>query len=414
MKSEESSTQTSTTIQSMGWIFKLLIPVAILALAVFFFMVMVKTKPKAPQKPLEPRALQVHVETVHQTDVVAVLDQIQGPVIPAQDVTLSPQVTGLVSVLDAHFVPGGTVAKGQTLLRIDAEDYELVLQQRQSDVAAARLNLELEMGQQDIARQEYELLGEEISKQDRALVLREPHLAQAQASLDAALAAVAKAELDLSRCFIRAPFNAVIRSRSVDVGMRVSPGTTLATLAGTDEYWIEASVPVGKLQWIDIPREGQPVGSLVRIYDAWAWGPGRYREGRVFRLLSDTEDEGLLARLLVSVKDPLALLPENQGKPALLLGAKVDVEIQGESLESVVPIPRPWLRDGDYVWILDQDNTLKIQPVETSFRGRETVCVTHGLHDGQQVVVTDIGAPVAGMALKVMTGADAVLDGEGD
>ncbi len=400
MKSKQSETNAGIGTKLVAFLVKLFIPIMIIAAAATFFVVQMKTKPLAKRKPLQSQAKKVQVQTVNQTQVRVVVDDIQGPVIPAQAVTLSPQVSGLIVTLSPDVIPGGIVSKGQALLGIDASDYRLALQQRQSDVAKAHLKLELERGNQTIARQEYDMLNEEISEEDRALVLREPHLVEAQASLEAAQAAVRRAELDLNRCQVAAPFNAVVQEKQIDLGTRVSPGSSLISLVGTDEYWIAASVPVSKLKWINAPSGQDGTGSRVTIYDPDTWGAGLSREGVVIRLLSDIEPDGLMARLLVSIKDPLALLPENKDKPKLLLGSKVDVEIQGEILESVIPLQREWLRDGDNVWVLTEDNTLKIQPVVTSFRGKEQVCVVSGLADGQQIVLTDIAAPVEGMPLQ--------------
>ena len=315
-------------------------------------------------------------------------------------------MSGLIVDLSPQVIPGGIVSEGQWLLRIDDSDYRLALQQRESDVARAVLNLELEQGNQAIARQEYEMLGEDIPAQDRALILREPHLAEAQAALQAARAARSRAELDVSRCEVKSPFNAVIREKKMDLGTRVSPGTNLVSLAGTDEYWVEASVMVSDLKWIKAPSGQDGVGSRVKVLDPDTWGPGLFREGRVIRLLSDIEPEGLMARVLISLEDPLALKPENQGKPVVLLGSKVDVEIQGEILESVIPLQREWLREGTSVWVLTEEETLTIQEVTMSFQGKEQVCVVEGLSDGDRVVLTDIAAPVEGMSLR-LAGQDA-------
>ncbi len=400
MKSKQSESNAGIGTKLMGFLVKLFIPIMIIAAATTFFVVQMKTRPLAKRTPPKSLAKKVQVHTVNHTQVRVVVEDIQGPVIPAQAVTLSPQVSGLIVTLSPDVIPGGIVSRGQDLLGIEASDYRLAVQQRQSDVAQARLKLELERGNQTIARQEYEMLNEEISEEDRALVLREPHLVEAQASLEAAQAAVRRAELDLSRCEVAAPFNAVVQEKQIDLGTRVSPGSSLISLVGTDEYWVAASVPVRKLRWIKAPSGQDGSGSRVKIYDPDSWGPGLSREGVVIRLLSDIEQEGLMARLLVSIKDPLALKPENKGKPVVLLGSRVDVEIQGEILESVIPLQREWLRSGDYVWLMTEDNALKIQPVETSFRGKEQVCVVSGLADGQQVVLTDIAAPVEGMPLE--------------
>ncbi|MCF7973337.1 MAG: efflux RND transporter periplasmic adaptor subunit [Phycisphaerae bacterium] len=399
MKKKQIKETVQTDPKPLGLIIKLLLPVVIIAAAAGFFGFQMKTRPVAERKTPPRQAKQVHVTVARRTDVRAVLDYIQGPVMPAQEVTLSPQVSGLIVTMSPALIPGGIVTQGHMLLGIDPSDYELALKQRRSDVARARLNLELERGNQAIARQEFEMLKEEVSEQDQALVLREPHLADAQAALEAAQAAVSRAELDLSRCLVMAPFNAVIREKKIDLGTRVSPGSTLVSLAGTDEYWIEAEVPVSKLQWIDVPSGMSQTGSRVTIYDPATWGPGLSREGQVIRLLSDIDPGGLMARVLVSVQDPLALLPENQGKPVLLLGALVDLEIKGDILESVIPLQREWLHDENRVWVMAEDNTLKTQEVTISFPGYQQVCVVAGLEDGQRVVITDIAAPVEGMPL---------------
>ena len=93
---------------------------------------------------------------------------------------------------------------------------------------------------------------------------------------------------------------------------------------------------------------------------------------------------------------------QHKGQPVMLLGTLVDVEIQGEIIESVIPLQREWLRDGTKVWVFSEDETLKIQEVTTSFRGFEQVCVVEGLEDGDRVVLTDIAAPVEGMPLVLL------------
>lgn len=71
-------------------------------------------------------------------------------------------------------------------------------------------------------------LGDLIKDHDRELVLREPHLQEAQQTLAAAEAALAKARLDVERCKIRMPFNAVIKIKYADIGARASPTSPLS------------------------------------------------------------------------------------------------------------------------------------------------------------------------------------------
>ncbi len=314
--------------------------------------------------------------------------------------------------------------------------------QRESDVIQAAAALRIERGQQQVARREYELLGKEISEADRDLVLRVPQLQQAEAiheatkaaksaavaarqgaiaakasaeamkrsaeaGVQAAAAAKAaaevalrKARLDLERATIRAPFNAVVATESVDIGSQVSATTRLASLIGADEYWVEVSVPVDRLKWLRIPRARAEQGSAVRVFNEAAWGPGVSREGTVVRMASALESEGRMARLLVSVPDPLGLADPAGRTPSLLIDSYVRVEIDGSELQDAVALERDLVHDGNRVWVMNEANELEIREIETAYRGRDRVVVSSGLKAGERIVTSGLPAPVPGLPLR--------------
>lgn len=401
----EQATQPSPTSKSRGarllinLLVKVIIPLLIVVVAVGFTKHQMDTRPKAKRKKPPRQARLVTVEPARQEALTATVVAM-GPVVPARRITLMPEVSGLVTSLAPYVIPGGLVQAGQDLLTIDSRDYQAILDQRQAERAQAYLNLKLELGNQRIAEQEYELLAQEIEEDEREMVLRQPHLNSAEATLQASDASVARAQLDLERCRIKAPFNAIIESKHVDPGARVGPGSALLTLAGTDQYWIDVKVPVAQLKWIKIPRGNDQDGSSVKVYDRDAWGHHIWREGRVIRLLAGLETQGRLARLLIAVEDPLAL-QQNQGESLMLLDSYVRVEIEGLTLTGGIPLSRELLRDGDHVWVMGEDNNLEIRPVEISFRGRDQVYIRSGLVAGEQLVATDIAAPVGGMPLRL-------------
>ncbi len=360
-----------------------------------------ETSPRVQrQRPArQARLVQViELQNSHHATAVSAM----GTVVPAQRVTLHPQVSGQIVEVCEALIPGGIVAAGDKLVMIDPRDYEVQVQQRRGDVARALKELKVEQGNQAIARQEYELLGEIIAEEDRELVLREPQLASARSALESAEAALRKAELDLARCEIFAPFNAVIQDKHVDLGATVSAGTQLVTLIATDETWIDLKVPISQLQWLTIPQRNGDAGSRVKIFNTLAWGPERFRTGQVVRLYGQIEAEGRMARLLVAVDDPFSLKPANRGEPKLLMGTFVQAEIEGRTLESVIPIARPYVRDNDTVWIMDDNDQLEIRPVQIVYRGPEVVFVEAGLEPNERLITTDIAAPVAGMPLRLV------------
>ena len=134
-------------------------------------------------------------------------------VVPAESVTLQPQVGGEIVSVSDDLEPGGLFRSGDELLRIDPRDYELAVLQRESEVAQAQSSLRLEQGQQTIAKREFEILNESMQDDDRELVLRKPQLESVRAQLALAKAKLEQAKLDLQRSRIRAPFNAIVKSK---------------------------------------------------------------------------------------------------------------------------------------------------------------------------------------------------------
>ena len=233
----------------------IVLPVVLLVVGTLIAFWMMKTSPKARTNPPTRSATLVESAPVKFADRAAVISAM-GLVQAAKRIVLHPRVTGEVIEVNEDFVPGGTFAEGEMLLKIDPTDYDLALRQIARAVAQAEADLRVEEGSQEIARKDFELLGEMVKEKDRDLVLRKPQLETARASLESARAQLEKARVDLERTTVKAPFNAVVQSQDVNIGARVTESTPLATLVGTDTYWVEATVPVNQLKWIRIPHDG--------------------------------------------------------------------------------------------------------------------------------------------------------------
>jgi len=396
-------------IRMISMFFRVIIPVVVLGGGIAACVYFIITAPKAEQKARLREAQLVDVATVRRGNHRVVV-RAMGAVVPSKRITLQPRVSGRLEEVSDKFVPGGRFDKGETIVKIDHEDYDLVVKQRAADVVRAKHDLKIELGQQVIAKREFELMratssGGSGASVDRDLMLRKPQLELANAAVDAAGAALDKANLDLKRTTITAPFNAVIIDKQqVDLGSQVSPATQIAVLAGTDEFWVLASMPVSSLDMIDIPEGSEPLeGSAVRIFNKTNWSATAHRIGRIAGLLSTLETKGRLARVLVSVKDPLSL---KTGAPAhlkLLVGMYVSLEVVGRELEGVIRIDRTSLRDNDTVWVFGKDGLLDIRGVEVVWRDPTVVYVRKGLEDGQRIVTSDLAVRVSGAPLKINT-----------
>jgi RND family efflux transporter MFP subunit len=358
-----------------------------------------KTAPKAQRRP--PQKLIPLVQVVRvQPDAHEVIISAMGTAIPAREIVLESQVAGEIVFVHPEFSEGGFLKKGSEVLRIDPQDYNLALTLNQARVKDAESKLKLLEEEAAAALDEWRTLYQGRQKDDSEpspLLVKKPQLSAAKAMLTAEKAEVQKAQLNLSRTRIRAPFNAIVRAKNVDIGSQVSGQEKLAELVGTDEYWIQASIPVDRLSWIKIPRNSAESGSKVRIF----YRNADERTGRVIKLLAALETEGRMARILVAVKDPLGLTTAGKNQLPLLIGEYVRIEIEGRQLQNVFRIPRAALRDDANLWIVSNDGELEIRNVEIIWRDTQTVLLRQGLEPGDRLIVSDLPSPINAMPVQI-------------
>lgn len=350
------------------------------------------TEPEAErgERP-EPDPVLVETTTAD-TGTFRPLIEAMGTVRPTREVNLNPRLSGHVLERSDDFDPGSTVEAGEELLQLDPANFRQTLRQRRSEVQQAESDLKQEMGRQEVARQEYKLLGDTIPEENRDLVLRKPQLQSARASLESARAALEQAQLDLERTTIEAPFDGLILTREVDAGAEVSPGQNLGRLVGTDRYWVEATLPTNKLRHVQVDPGNPTEGSPVQVRNRTAWAEGQSREGYVERLIGELDESSRMARLLIVVPDPV------QQDPALTLGSYVENQIKGEPIENVTRLPRNLLRDDDTVWIMD-DEELDIRSVEVVMQDSQYSYVRGNISNDDQVVTSSLSAAIDGMPL---------------
>lgn len=379
---------------------KIVLPLLILTagIGLMWFMIAMRPEPQREERK-DPGAL-VEVLTVTRSERQVHVSG-TGTVQPHQEISLTPQIDGRVADIAAEFIAGGFFSKGEELFRIEDTDYRLAVKRARAAQAKAEYDLAAMKGQARIARQEWNRLQLDNGDEPNPLVLYEPQLKNARAALLAAQASLQQAELDLQRTVLRAPFNAVILSESVDTGQYVRSGNGVAMLAGTDRAEIVVPLPLEELGWLQIPRSGTSgPGSEVEVQltagDAtFTWA------GRVVRRLGDVDPEGRMVRLVVAVEDPYGLRQAAGKRPELAMGTFVQVVLKGALLKDVTVLPSSALRDGGSVWLMN-DGTLKIRSVKVVRRTRNEVVVS-GLVPGEQVVLTNLAGTAEGMKLRALT-----------
>ncbi len=381
-----------------SFLFKGVIPLVIIALGVGGAIFLKNQASKADYQ--EPKAVVTPVETITATpvDMPATITA-TGSVTAARQVSLTPEVTGRIVKLSENLIPGSMIEKGEIIARIDKRDFQLALTQEKSRVQQAQVDLAMEHGRSQVARQEWDLLSPQLGEMEEPpdLALRKPQLDAAKHQTQSARSGLDKARLNLKRTVLRAPFNAVVLDKKVDLGQLVGPNTSVATLIGSDELWVIVSIPMEQLPSIDIPGVNAQQGSSVVVTQRI--GPDRsiIREGTVIRLKGQLDSQNRTAGLIVTIKDPFS----TQGDELPLLpGAYVEVTIRGRALEGVHEIPREALRDGSFVWVAGPKDTLVKREVTVGFGTRDNVVITSGIESGARIITSPLFFPIEGMAVR--------------
>lgn len=378
--------------------YKITILIFILAVgtAIGLYSTSPKTKKSVPTRP---------VPLVKVTEIRPVTEKVFieafGTVIPSKQITLQSEVEGRIIDQNPDLVPGGLIQRGDMLIQIDLSDYELRVNEYRAELEEALFELDLEQGKQVIAGREWKLMENEIEMNEagKSLALREPHLRLVNAKVAKARSRLAAAELELQRTTMRSPFNALVLEEFVDRGQLVSRQTPLATLAGTDQFRVQVSVPVDVLPRIHEAGAPGQRGPAARVLFEPVNGVEIVRHGYVLIIMGDLDPEGRMARVLITIDDPLNLHSGvMNGK--VLLGSYVKVNIDAGSFNNVYSIPRQALREGDLVWVQDSENKLQIRPVSIVWRRKDDVLVNADIKKGDKLILSRLQAPLPGIKVR--------------
>lgn len=371
--------------------------VGILWAAGWYSLHLIKTPVKAPKSPARPSVPIIGVAELkpgnHPVSVEAF-----GTVVTARELILRPEVRGRVVEIHPNLQVGGTIKSGEQLVRIDPSDFEIALRRANAAFAEVDAEWKIEQGRQAVAKREWELLNGNNSSRSSALALREPQLQKIEAMRIKAQADLDAAKLALARTAITAPFESVVLTESAEVGQLLDTNTQIARLVGTEEFWIEALVPLRDIETITFPSNGNG-GANVQIRMDTGNGP-ILRSGTIIRQLADLDPEGRMARILVSITDPLNL-KNDPNLRSIPLGSFVRLSIDAGEIRNLVSIPRAALRENDQIWIRDNEGKLRICDVEIVWRRDQDILVSNRFSTEDRVITTHLSGVIPGIKVRV-------------
>ena len=315
----------------------------------------------------------VTVEPVTKQNVPVYLTAL-GTVQALNTVTVNSQVAG--QMLSINFKEGQPVTKGQVLAQIDPRTFQAAY-----DQAAAK------------QKQDEALLGTAQStlKRNQALVANgyvaaldmdtfRNNVAQLEATVvaDAANVRSTKVQLDFTK--IISPIDGVAGIRNVDPGNVVTTTTAIDTLTQIQPIYVVFNLPEVNLEMVrGATTKGTDPLEVIALDRADAHP---LDTSGVLQVVDNQIDitTGTFKLRAVFANPTSSLWP----------GQFVNVQLKVRTVDGGLVVPAQAVQrgpDGDYVYLVQSDQTVKMQPVKLAGEvGDSHVMISSGLSVGEQVV----------------------------
>lgn len=273
-----------------------------------------------------------------------------GQAAAMRQVVLTAQVAGRVARLPVR--ESERLADGALVAALDADEYRLALEQAQAQRARAEASF-----------RELTLFDDRIEDPD--LRAERARVARAKSGLEEGELAVKKAQLDLARTTISAPFGGAIANLKVVPGQQVAPGAELATVVALDPIKVEVQVLESEVGFLGPGRKAQV---------SFAAFPGEKFTGTISTINPVVDQATRTARVTVLVPNP---------NRRILPGMYASVALDAQRFPDRVIVPR--------AAVLERDRRTMLFVYDGDDRGGEAKWryVTLGLGNATQVEVLD-------------------------
>ncbi len=404
-------------------IFKVALPIAIVAGAIAGFIYLKESKPEVPAKPIAEQVWGVSSHVIQLQDLAPQIT-LYGAVEASETVQLSATVNAFVNQVSVSL--GDRVSKGQTIAQLDDRELRLTLAQREASLAdiEARINSEINRNKTDQKalkveqqlqaineknlRRQQQLVDQNVApasrledatravqQQQLSLLNRENtiadhpnRLAQLKAAATQSNVQLEFAHLDLQRTRILAPFEGRVLSVDTAAGNRVRNGDRVIKLYNTQSLEVRSQIPARYLPMMQTTASG--AGLTASIIHA----------GRTYPL----ELDRLSAEASTSQGGIDAFFTLKQGQN-IEVGRNLQVQVELPMETNVAALPDLAIYGQNRVYrIVDQ----RLQAVSidrvgawTSPTGeRLTLVRSAQLQSGDQVLSTQLPNAVSGLLVE--------------
>lgn len=297
----------------------------------------------------------------------------QGTVLAKQFSPISSEVSGRVTSIHPKFLNGNFVKKGDALLSIDTTDYDLAVANARAVLYETQLQLE-----DKNARYEKDSLS----------------IKQAKAAYQAAQAGLAKAESDLEKTQIKAPYNGIVINKAVDIGQVISKGSSIAEFIGSDIAEIRLPINPADILHIAPALFSGKIETEIELTSTIG-------SKIISRTITNARLEGNMDRetrifyITAEISEPYA-------KPAFPAGLFATAKIKAKPAAEASRLPIHAIHKNNTVYLL-VGNQLKEQTVEILFQEENKVIISNGLNNGDKVVITKMDIMFDGMQVSTVS-----------
>jgi len=295
---------------------------------------------------------------------------------------IQPQVSGYL--IKQNYQEGALVSKNQVLFKIDPRPFQAVLDQAKAQLAQA----EAQLGKTALdVQRDTPLAKEKAIAQSQLDNDIQANLA-AKASVQAGMAAVAQAELNLEFTNVRSLVDGIAGIANGQVGNLVSPQTVLTTVSQLNP--IKVYFVAAEQQYLAFVKRNPTVAARQKTQQQLEFeliladGSTYPQKGKFYAVDRQVDISTGAIRLATLFPNPDNVLrPGQYGRVrfvsyirqgALLVPQKAVTELQGSNLVAVV----------------GNDNKVSIRPVKVGERFGSMWIVDEGLKPGERVVVEGV------------------------
>ena len=290
-------------------------------------------------------------------------------------VDLRARVQGYIE--ERHFREGGEVGKGDVLFTLEKAPYQIVVDQREADLAGAEATLKEASAE---LKRKQDLVGRGVLS-EAELDTAAADEATAEANVLQARAALRAAELDLSYTEIVSPLDGRIGEARYSVGSLVGESSDpLATVTSIDP--IHVTIAVSEKRLIDTRRQGidlenPPVAPQLSLSDG-----SRYEHDGRFDFL-DTE-----VNQSTDTVQARAVFPNPE--QLLLPGQFVNVVVRQKETETALVVPQIAVQEdqqGYFALVVNQADQVEVRRISVGDQVDNVWVVEDGLAEGERVIV---------------------------